>query len=170
MRGFKMAGITTKIRELLDEGLSDREEITDRILTDTDPEELVEMVRPVVSWQVHMRLRAWARQEEKKAFPPQARSARGEAKPALTTTDELRNLVSQSFIWNENGERVTWGEATIEQHQSRARLLRLNAERSLDTANRHERAAQMIAEAGATCLSDLLDEPVRKQQRKKKAA
>lgn len=161
-----MAGVAEKVKALIEEGVEDRDDITERIIADTSHEEFLEMVRPVIAWQVGSVLRSYARRSEQREFP--APTAKG-TPPRGTVVDDLRGLIATTFVLDD-GTRVTWGEATVEQHQRRATMLRLHAERVGATADRHERAAQMIAEGGASCLSDLLDEPVIKPAHKKKAA
>lgn len=74
----------------------------------------------------------------------------------LETTEEL---LSTMFALGD-GERVTWGEASIEQHEQRIALLVGNAAGNVETAARHEVAARMIREAGVTCLAEV-DNPLR---------
>jgi len=159
-------GIKAKVTALLEEGLQEQDEITDRILDDTPVDEMKEMLRPVVSWQVGHTLRDRTRSAEQRAF--RESPVERDAPRTVTVVDELRDLVSKTFVLDD-GTRVTWGEATVEQHQRRAAMLRTHADRVMMTADRHERAAALIAEGGATCLADLLDEPVVKKRQKKAA-
>lgn len=54
-----------------------------------------------------------------------------------------------------DGTRVTWGEATVDQHAQRiARLDRLR-QGTTNTIDRHKRALALITAANATCLNDL---------------
>lgn len=69
----------------------------------------------------------------------------------LEVTTELLNSV---FALGD-GTRVTWGDATVEQHQQRIDLLTGMAAGTLETAARHHAAISMLEEAGATCLKQL---------------
>lgn len=73
------------------------------------------------------------------------------AQVRLETTEEL---LSSVFALGDGGERVTWGEATTEQHQKRIELLVGNAAGNVETAARHQAAIRMISEAGAGCLRE----------------
>lgn len=54
------------------------------------------------------------------------------------------------------GERVTWGEATVEQHEARIAMLAKHAAGELETASRHRAAVESIKAAGVRCLDDLV--------------
>lgn len=69
---------------------------------------------------------------------------------------DLLPLLVCTFRVERGGEVVTWGEATAVQHRQRADALRRHAADTLATADRHERAAAILDEASATCLSDLI--------------
>ena len=53
-----------------------------------------------------------------------------------------------------DGSRVPWGEATIEQHETRIAMLSKHASGELETAARHRAAVSAIEAAGASCLND----------------
>ncbi len=55
-----------------------------------------------------------------------------------------------------DGEVVTWGEATIEQHEQRAAMFEMNAEANAKGAVRHRHAINVLHEAGATCLREVV--------------
>jgi hypothetical protein len=57
-----------------------------------------------------------------------------------------------------DGQRVTWGDATVEQHEQRIRFLTTQAAGTLETASRHQAAIGMIREASAMCLRDLSED------------
>lgn len=69
----------------------------------------------------------------------------------LELTEEL---LASSFALGD-GTRVTWAEATVEQHQARVAMLQGMAAGTLETAARHEEAVAMLREAGAPCLGTL---------------
>lgn len=62
-------------------------------------------------------------------------------------------LLSSAFALGD-GSTVTWGEATIAQHQQRIALLQRNAEGNLQAAARHGAAIDAITFAGASTLNE----------------
>lgn len=54
-----------------------------------------------------------------------------------------------------NRVRVTWGQATIEQHQTRIDLLSKNAKGNIEAASRHKAAIELIKQSGSTCLQEV---------------
>jgi len=99
-------------------------------------------------------------------FDPVGNPAKWQAVDALL--DEYRRavivewtseLLSAEFATGD-GRRVTWGEATIEQHVARIRLLTQNVRGNLDAIARHEAAIATITNSDA----DNLDEAVRRQR------
>lgn len=155
------------VNQYVDDGIEDPDEITDRIFDDVDRDELLEMVRPVVRWQVRSSLRNVVRSLERRAFPSTPVASNGRPGTEGTVLDELRNLLGSGFRLP-SGDWVTWGEATVSQHQERAAFMRELADSSLETASQHERAAEMIMEAGVTCLAEI--EAPKTKKRKSKAA
>lgn len=69
----------------------------------------------------------------------------------LETTQEL---LSSVFALGD-GERVTWGDANVKQHEQRIELLVGNAAGNVESAARHQAAIRMILDAGVNCLSEL---------------
>lgn len=67
----------------------------------------------------------------------------------LELTQELLNT---EFALGD-GVRVTWGNATVEQHQKRAEMLTGNATANAEAAARHIVAVRMIEEAGKPSLA-----------------
>lgn len=55
-----------------------------------------------------------------------------------------------------DGTRVTWGEATIEQHEERAAMFQRNAVANAEGAARHVQAVEQLKDSGALTLSDLV--------------
>lgn len=53
-----------------------------------------------------------------------------------------------------DGRRVTWGEATLEDHRKRIELLARGVKGSVETIRLHEYAASILRETGATCLNN----------------
>lgn len=70
---------------------------------------------------------------------------------------EALALVSTSFALPD-GACVTWGAATIEQHESRIDQLLTLATMNMSTAARHRAAVQMIREANVTTLAEVAHE------------
>lgn len=60
-------------------------------------------------------------------------------------------LLASGFNWRP-GERVTWGDATVEQHETYATQLEKMGVGTLETAGRHRVAVKMITEAGVATL------------------
>lgn len=54
-----------------------------------------------------------------------------------------------------DGSVVTWGDATVAQHQQRFDMLMANASGSLHSAQRHAAAVKMLAEHGAATLAEV---------------
>lgn len=54
-----------------------------------------------------------------------------------------------------DGSRVTWGDATIDQHEQRLDMLKGNLSGLAETAGRHARAIEMLKESGAGSLREL---------------
>jgi hypothetical protein len=54
-----------------------------------------------------------------------------------------------------DGTHVTWGDATIDQHQKRVDMLQATAQGTLETAARHQRAIIDLESAGAETLREL---------------
>lgn len=55
-----------------------------------------------------------------------------------------------------NGTIITWGAATVSQHQERVQMLTLNAHRNAEAAARHLKAIEAIEAASATTLAEVL--------------
>lgn len=72
----------------------------------------------------------------------------------MTRLEVTKELMETLFALGD-GTRVTWGEATITQHEQRLAMLTGNIEGLADTAARHRRAIEMIQEAGVTSLREL---------------
>lgn len=69
----------------------------------------------------------------------------------LETTRELLDSV---FALGD-GQRTTWGEATVAEHRQRISLLITGAAGTVETAARHQAAIRLIEEAGVSRLADL---------------
>jgi hypothetical protein len=56
-----------------------------------------------------------------------------------------------------DGTRVTWGDATAEQHRARVSMLHEGIAANAETAARHDAALQALADCGATCLNEVIE-------------
>lgn len=65
------------------------------------------------------------------------------------------DLLNSSFALPD-GEQVTWGSATTEQHQARVAMFMNNAMTNLEGAARHERAIDDLVSHGSRTLNDLV--------------
>lgn len=72
----------------------------------------------------------------------------------LEVTEEL---LASSFALGD-GRRVTWAEATVEDHETRIKLLQTNAVKNIETASKHQAAISMLEEANAPTLGALQQE------------
>jgi hypothetical protein len=69
--------------------------------------------------------------------------------------EQMRPLAAIPFALYD-GTSVTWGEATIEQHELRAKRQRMNAAGSLRDAERHEAMIALLRSTDAKCFDDVL--------------
>lgn len=56
-----------------------------------------------------------------------------------------------------DGTRVTWGDATVDQHQERAALFQRNAVANAEGAARHLQAIEQLQSSGCATLADLVE-------------
>ena len=63
-------------------------------------------------------------------------------------------LLAQSFRMPD-GTKVTWGSATVEQHQERLEMLQRNAKANIEAAARHNKAIVDITHCGVDTLAAL---------------
>ena len=68
--------------------------------------------------------------------------------------ETTRELLGTLFALGD-GATVTWGAATVDQHEQRIGMLVKNAAGVVETAARHGAAIRMIKDASAECLADL---------------
>lgn len=73
---------------------------------------------------------------------------------AATRLEVTQELLSSIFALGD-GTRVTWGEATIEQHEQRIAMLTTSISGTVETAARHEVAVEMIRSAGVRTLGEV---------------
>jgi hypothetical protein len=76
--------------------------------------------------------------------------------------DQVRFDITAELLGTEfatgDGTKVTWGEATVEQHQERIELLTKMIGGTAETAAMHMHAVEMIEAAGVKKLGDLADD------------
>ena len=72
---------------------------------------------------------------------------------------ELRMQWTEELLATEfglaDGTRVTWGSATIDQHNERRDMFMANAQANAEGAARHTAAIRALEESGARCLDNL---------------
>lgn len=66
-------------------------------------------------------------------------------------------LLAMSFAVDGTGTTVTWGGASVEQHEARIKMLTRNVSANLEAARRHQAAiVDITATPGARCLADVV--------------
>jgi hypothetical protein len=63
-------------------------------------------------------------------------------------------LLPESFVLPD-GRMVTWGQATVEDHEARIGWLRGQMDALGQDVDRHQQAVKLIREHGATCLAEI---------------
>lgn len=78
-----------------------------------------------------------------------------------TYAEEIRLEVTQELLGSlfalGDGRRVTWGAATVGEHQQRIQLLLGNAAGNVEAAARHQAAITLIERAGVSCLGEVAE-------------
>ena len=117
-----------------------------------------EEILVLIAREVNLRLREFARAQEQVAFVEMFHSApipsgeptsRGLLPPP---SDALRSLFQSTFVLGD-GRTSTWGQATVAEHRARIRYLEMMSDGLIRTAGYHERAIEIIEDAGVTCLA-----------------
>lgn len=121
------------------------EEVIDVILSSTQEQAYV-YLRSAIATQIHNARRLATLAVEK--------TVDEEIRVGVDPTAARKKLVAESF-WIPSCGTVYWLEATAEQHLERALHQRQRALPLLEDAERHERAAKDIVEAGVTCLAEI---------------
>ena len=65
-----------------------------------------------------------------------------------------KEMLESSFAMTD-GSTVTWGDASVAQHEARAEMFMSNAVVNVEGAARHRQAIAEIVSSGASCLNDL---------------
>lgn len=143
-----MTNINRQLAELIESGTS-IDDAVDEVLAAMDPGELMEFVRPLVAMRARAIARSRVRRAEQRAFVAVGGHVR------LTAPEELRKLLDETFVVPSTGAVVRWADATPEQHRERAAYLREHATAVMVTAERHDRAAQIIESAKVASLAEV---------------
>jgi hypothetical protein len=113
-------------------------------------------------WEIHdPRGREWAAREAA-ADARETQMFHGVIKYALDRyADDLRikwtaELLDSTFTLRD-GTAVTWGDASIEQHEARRQMFLDNAHANMEGATRHEVALRELRESGAATLRAMLE-------------
>lgn len=116
--------------------------VVDRLTADDLRQMAYELVRPRVAT-AH---RAGVRTTERIVF--------NSATDSETRAEQMMRLREETGFVPGYGP-LKWGQMTAEQHIARASMLRGKATGHIETAKRHEAAAEQIRMAGVRCLDDL---------------
>jgi len=145
----------------LDDGVVDSDILTGEVVEEimrTAPDLARAYLRPAVYAQVHA-IRRFATLAVEKIVDEEIRVG-------VDPSAARKKLAAECFYIPSSG-MIPWLEATAEQHLERAERQRARAVPLLEDAQRHERAARDIREAGANCLADL---DVRKTNKARKVS
>lgn len=134
-------------RLVVDDGLSP-EIAADKAMHSVPKTQLIDYMRPIIITQAKKHARREVREIENRALAPAVVSERP------TTAEARTALVSRGFAVPGKG-LVDWADATTEDHLARAQWQRNSAAASITDAERHEAAAALIEQHGATCLGEI---------------
>ena len=131
-------------------------ELAEKIVGDLPVDDLISAITD----EVRSARRGVVRGLESSVFSSLSRGTTDKTKKALAAlmkspgaAAQFKSLMSKSFALG-NGDRTTWGEATAEQHRFRANMLNKQVLSLSETRDAHLNAANLIDDAGATCLQD----------------
>lgn len=145
-----METISTAIRALVqDKPDGDPEMLARQLLKKHQGASLVTLiVREIALVQ-----RSMVRDTEKSTFASAFRNGGGADVPEVDMSI-FKRLFEKAFSLGD-GTVVSWGDATLEQHQMRIAMLVKQREGLDDTIERHRRAVQIITQAGVTRLNEI---------------
>ena len=178
-----------RVERVLDLATSARQTMPDEdaarvALREADQGAIEELAAVAIVAILRRRDRQEALQVEKRAtiplkdpYVPSAEAVEADLAIQERTGREIRDMIaryerSMKMQWTaellgttftlEDGSRVEWGEATIEQHRERAAMFTGNALANMEGAARHEAAIRDLESAGVPTLRDLVEvrEPV----------
>lgn len=98
------------------------------------------------SWSGRDAWTAWENKQDTDRFVEEI-----EQRIRIEVTEEL---LSTAFATGD-GNRVTWGTATLDQHKDRLRMLKKHIQGTAETAAMHSAAIKMIQEAGVSTLAEV---------------
>jgi hypothetical protein len=149
-----VSDLSARIRELAATGL-DEDQITEQLLGEVRKlAELRALVTPVLRARVFRYLRERTRTTEKRVWGSARQLVDGAE--SVDSVEAMRDLSNSTFALPD-GRFVAWLDATADDHLARAGWQRGLAAAVVEDAERHEKAAAMIEEAGVSRLRDLLD-------------
>lgn len=150
--------IYARIRREVDESPVDRaaDEVARNILRIVSKEDLSPLIVDEINRLRRMRVRGM----ERGVFARLDAIAPLVALPAVSMSakdrvDQLRSILRESFALGD-GSNVTWGEATLEQHRERIRVLQDQRNGIDKTLGHHARAVSILIETGASCLDEVV--------------
>lgn len=142
------------LREWLSEHNGDDPAKIAAVVIDEHREWAIEMIADRIE---HVR-RDGVRDAERRAVASVIRYGDGEIRlpPQRSALDLFRLLLHQPIRLGD-GRAVTWGDATIGDHEARITLLRKQRDGIDSTIQLHEQAIGTLRAAGASCLSAIPD-------------
>lgn len=142
------------IHEALEEAPDgDPHDIAKRIRRRVPAEDILNLIAREVEW-TQRGIARLVEQQGMAAF--RSRFASTPLPPLPGVDDGLRALFRSTFHLGD-GTSVTWGDATIEQHEQRIAFLSIQRDGITRTIDQHREAIRAIQAAGTSCLNDLQD-------------
>ena len=130
---------------------ADPHDIARLIFGKVETEDLLRLIAREVEWTQ----RGLARVVEHGAMTAFRGRFSGPLPPRLRADPNLSALFRSTFSLG-NGTDISWGKATIEQHEQRIAFLEKQREGLGRTITQHQDAIKAIRQAGASCLNDLI--------------
>ncbi len=115
------------------------------------PAKAAEMLRPLLVAEANAVRTASARAASRRIFVPE------QARATINPLEMKRALAAESFALGD-GTWVSYLQATAEQHEARADMLRRQLDGIERSALVHERCASVIRVHGVTCLAEVPDD------------
>lgn len=107
----------------------------------------------LVAREISLVQRSMVRDTEKSTFSSLFKNGGG-ANVAEIDVSIFKRLFEKAFSLGD-GTTVSWGEATLEQHQMRIAMLTKQREGLDDTIERHRRAVEIITQSGVSRLNEV---------------
>lgn len=131
----------------------DAQTLASKIIDKLPTEELVRLVAEEIDHIRRMKARV-AEAEAFRSFRPSIKPGRVERKQHINA-GAFRAVIGSTFKVG-NGVEVSWGQATIEQHEQRVAMLERMRNGLDDTIRNHKATIAAMRDAGVNCLDDLL--------------